>query len=82
MNTCNSCYALASFPGSVQLSVASSTVQFVLEATESWAGPGNEAVMHMLLACSCNMYMLHARAWHMLHVWLHVVITTCISKST
>ena len=29
---------LASFPGPAQLSVAS-----VLQATESWAGPGNEA---------------------------------------
>ena len=31
---------VASFLGPSQLSVASSTV---LEATESWAGPGNEA---------------------------------------
>ena len=32
---------LASVPGSAQLSVACSTV---LQATESWAGPGNEAM--------------------------------------
>ena len=32
---------LASFPGPAQLSVASSTV---LEATERWAGPENEAI--------------------------------------
>jgi len=31
---------LASFPGPAQLSVACSTI---LKATESWAGPGNEA---------------------------------------
>ena len=41
MNTCNSCYVLASFPGSIQLSVTSSTVRSILEAMESWAGPGN-----------------------------------------
>ena len=39
---------LASFPGPVQLSVASSTV---LEAMESWTGPGSE-VTHWLCYCS------------------------------
>ena len=39
---------LASFPGPAQLSVACSTDKYckrrkVLQATESWAGPGNEA---------------------------------------
>ena len=36
---------LASFPGHAQLFVACSTVKrfTVLQATESWAGPGNEA---------------------------------------
>ena len=33
-------FTLASFPGPTQLSVAISTV---LQATKSWAGPGNEA---------------------------------------
>ena len=33
---------LASFPGPAQLSVAISTV---LQATKSWAGPGNEATV-------------------------------------
>ena len=34
---------LASFPGPAQLSVTCSTEKRVLQATESWAGPGNEA---------------------------------------
>ena len=34
--------SVASFPGPAQLSVAISTVS-VLQATKSWAGPGNEA---------------------------------------
>ena len=38
-----SCSCVASFPGPTQLSVACSTVSGVLQATESWAGPGNEA---------------------------------------
>ena len=40
-------YALASFPGPAQLSVAIS----VLQAMKSWAGPGNEAkyALFMLL---------------------------------
>ena len=38
--TLTSGFSLASFPGPAQLSVAFSTV---LQATESWAGPGNEA---------------------------------------
>ena len=38
---------LASFPGPAQLSVAISTVKrfSVLQATKSWAGPGNEAIL-------------------------------------
>ena len=36
---------LASFPGPAQLSVACSTDRFsILQATESWVGPGNEAI--------------------------------------
>ena len=38
---------LASFPGPAQLSVACSTRLTVLQATESWAGPGNEATAHL-----------------------------------
>ena len=35
---------VTSLPGPVQLSVACSTENRVLQATESWAGPGNEAM--------------------------------------
>ena len=40
---------VASFPGPAQLSVAISTVKrgSVLQATKSWAGPGNEATSYL-----------------------------------
>ena len=33
-----------SFPGPAQLSITCSTEKRVLQATESWVGPGNEAM--------------------------------------
>ena len=53
-------HVVASFPGPAQLSVAS-----VLQATKSWAGPGNEA-MHVarmqsevFVAGTCRRYLRH-----------------------
>ena len=65
---------LASFPGPAKLSVACSTRFTVLKATESWAGPGNEAsVVCQLLEMSVqkknktsSLHVLHVVGWHQL----------------
>ena len=85
MNTCNSCYVLASFPGPAQLSVTSSTVRSILKAMESWAGPGNIPYwkwqkagrgLGTRLLCACCLHVHVTCAMHMLHAraWhmLHV----------
>ena len=56
------CLLLASFPGPAQLFVACST-ETVLIATESWAGPGNEAIRYHEQLVETVSVISHIESW-------------------
>ena len=51
----NCMYKLASFPGSPHTRIKNRNRFSVLQATESWAGPGNEAIYKL---CSTKMQLV------------------------